>query len=77
MEAKDDKWCVCGLQAVAYYPCVYQYIPSYPYCAEHLENAMIDMAKTVWKYDNGMQAIAIYQAKETEKIQKAIGYSNV
>ena len=38
---------------------------------------MIDMAKTVWKYDNGMQAIAIYQAKETEKIQKAIGYSNV
>ena len=36
MEAKDDKFCVCG-----------------------------------------MQAIAIYQAKEKKKKQKAIGYSNV
>ena len=36
MEAKDDKLCVCG-----------------------------------------MQAIAIYQAKETAKKQKAIGYSKV
>ena len=78
MEAKDDKCCVCGKQAVAYYPCVDHDIPSYPYCAEHLEKAMIDMAKAVWKDDKDMQAIAIYQAKETaKKIQKAIGYVNV
>ena len=70
MEAKDDKCCVCGQQAVAYYPCVDPDIPSYPYCAEHLENAMIDMAKTVWKDDKGMRAIAIYQAKETAKKYK-------
>ena len=42
-----------------------------------MENVMIDMAKTIWKDDNSMQAIAIYQAKETAKKQKAIGYSNV
>lgn len=67
MEAKDDKCCVCGKQAVAYYPCI---IPSCPYCADHLEEAMIDMAKTVWKDDKDMQAIAIYQAKETAKKYK-------
>lgn len=31
---------------------------------------MIDMYKTVWKDDKGMKAIAIYQAKETEKKYK-------
>ena len=70
MEAKDDKRCVCGKQAVAYYPCVDPDIPSYPYCADHLEEAVIDMAKTVWKDDKGMQAVAIYHAKETIKKYK-------
>ena len=70
MEAKDDKCCVCGLQAVAYYPCVDPDIPSYPYCADHLEEAMIDMAKTVWKDDKGMQTVAIYHAKEAVKKYK-------
>ena len=64
MEAKDDKCCVCGKQAVAYYPCVDPDIPSYPYCADHLEKAMIDMAKVVWKDDKGMQAVAIAMAQE-------------
>lgn len=65
MEAKDDKCCMCGRQAVAYYPCVDPDIPSHPYCADHLYDAMVEMAKAVWKDDNGMQAIAIYQAKKT------------
>ena len=64
MEAKDDKCCVCGKQTVAYYPCVDPDIPSYPYCADHLEKAMIDMAKVVWKDDKGMQAVAIAMAQE-------------
>ncbi len=61
--AKDDKCCICGKQAVAYYPCVDPDIPSYPYCADHLEEAMIDMAKAVWKDDKGMQVMAIVMAE--------------
>ena len=68
--AKDCQCIVCGKQAVAMFPLVDPDIPSYPYCADHLEEAMIDMAKTVWKDDKGMQAVAIYHAKETVKKYK-------
>ena len=67
MEAKDSKCCVCGKQAVAFYPCVDPDIPSYPYCADHLEEAMIDMAKAIWQDDDGMLAVAINMARETAK----------
>lgn len=70
MEAKNDRCCVCGKQEVSYFPCVDPDIPSYPYCADHLEKAMINMAKAVWKDDKGMQAVAIYQAKEAVKKYK-------
>ena len=70
MKAKDCRCCVCGKQAVAFYPCVDPDIPSHPYCADCLEGAMIEMAKAVWKDDKGMQAIAIWQAKETAKKYK-------
>ena len=70
MKAKDCKCCMCNKQAVAFYPLVDPDIPSYPYCADHLEEAMIDMAKAVWKDDKDMQVIAIYQAKETAKKYK-------
>ena len=70
MKAKDCKCCICNKQAVAFYPLVDIDIPSYPYCADHLEEVMIDMAKAVWKDDKDMQAIAIYQAKETAKKYK-------
>lgn len=66
--AKDKKCCMCDKQAVAFYPAnIDPDIPSYPYCADHLEEAMIDMAKEVWKDDKGMQRIAIYTAKERIK----------
>lgn len=67
MEAKDEKCCKCGKQAVAYYPHIDPDIPSYPYCADHLEEAMIETAKFVWHDDKGMQAIAQVQAKEAVK----------
>ena len=56
---------MCDKQAVAFYPVVDPDIPSHPYCADHLEKAMIGVAKAVWKNDKGMQAAAIYQAKQT------------
>ena len=65
MEAKDCKCCMCDKQAVAFYPCIDPDIPSNPYCADHLEEAMIDVAKAVWKDDKGMQEVAIYKAKQT------------
>lgn len=70
MEAKDDKCCMCGKQAVAFYPVIDPDIPSNPYCADHLEEAMIGVAKAVWKDDKGMLAVAIYHAKEAVKKYK-------
>ena len=70
MKAKDCKCCVCNKQAVAFYPFVDPDIPSNPYCADHLEEAMIDMAKAVWKDDNGIQKVAICHAKEVVKKYK-------
>jgi hypothetical protein len=67
MEAKDTKCCMCKKQAVAFWPQVDPDIPSYPYCADHLEEAMIETAKLVWPDDKGMQAIAEFQAKEAVK----------
>lgn len=64
MKATECKCSVCGKQAVAFYPCVDPDIPSYPYCADHLEEAMTDMAKAVWKDDKGIQLIVIEQAKQ-------------
>lgn len=73
MKANECKCCVCGKQAVAYYPCVDPDIPSHPYCADHLEEAMIDMAKAVWKDNKGMQAMAIQMAKiAAEKYRKEV-----
>ena len=71
MEAKDCKCCVCGKQAVAFYPCIDPDIPSHPYCADCLENAMIETAKALWPNDKGMLLIAKEQAKKAvEKYKK-------
>ena len=73
MEAKDCKCCVCDKQAVAFYPVIDPDIPSYPYCADCLEKAMVDTAKLLWKDDNGMLAIAKHQAhKAADKYRKEV-----
>lgn len=63
MKASECKCCKCGKQAVAFWPCVDPDIQSSPYCTDHLEEAMVDMAKWIWKDDKGMQAVAIHHAK--------------
>ena len=64
MKANECKCCKCGKQAVAFYPCIDPDIPSYPYCADHLEKAMIEVAEAVWKDKEDMLIIAKYQAKQ-------------
>lgn len=64
MDAKDCKCCVCGKQAVAFYPIIDPDIPSYPYCADCLEKAMVDTAKLLWEDDKDMLVITKYQAKK-------------
>lgn len=70
IKASDCKCCECNAQAVTFWPVIDPDIPSYPYCADCLEKAMIDLANTMWKDDEGMKAIAVYQAKKTaEKLR--------
>lgn len=72
MKASECKCVKCGKQAVAFYPCVDPDIPSNPYCAGHLYDAMVDMAEAVWPNDKGMQAIAKVQAaKAREKYKQS------
>lgn len=68
--AKDCKCCVCGKQAVAFYPCVDPDISSYPYCPDCLYKAMVDMAKAVWGNDKGMLLIAKHEAEQIRKKYK-------
>ena len=67
VKATNCKCIICGKQAVTFYPVIDPDIPSYPYCPACLEKAMIEMAKVVWKDNEGMQAIAVMQARETRK----------
>ena len=67
VKATDCKCIICGKQAVTFYPVIDPDIPSYPYCPACLEKAMIEMAKVVWKDNEGMQAIAAMQAREARK----------
>lgn len=64
MKASECKCCKCGKQAVAFYPCIDPDIPSHPYCADHLEKAMIELAEALWKDKEDMLIIAKYQARQ-------------
>lgn len=72
MKASECKCCVCGKQAVAFYPCVDPDIPSHPYCADCLHDAMIDMAKAVWSDDKDMQVLAKAIAENAREKYKQI-----
>ena len=63
-KASDCKCCQCGATAVAFYPVVDPDIPSHPYCADCLYDAMVELSKVLWKDDKGMQLIAREQAKK-------------
>ena len=66
-KASDCKCCKCGQTAVAFYPVVDPDIPSHPYCADCLYDAMVELSKVLWKDDKGMQLIAREQAKKAVK----------
>lgn len=71
IKASDCKCSKCDKPAVAFYPFVDPDIPIYPYCADCLYDAMVELAKAVWKDNQEMQTIAIYQAQRVrEKYKK-------
>lgn len=53
-KASDERCCVCGKQAVAYWPVFDPDIPAYPYCRECLDKEkrelMIRLAEIDKKY---------------------------
>lgn len=57
MKASECKCCVCGKQAVAFWPVCDPDIPSHPYCRECLDKAkaelMIKLSEIDKKYSNG------------------------
>ena len=43
IKASEQKCCVCGKQAIAFWPVVDPDIPSYPYCRGCLDEAKIKL----------------------------------
>ena len=43
IKASDCKCCVCGKQAVAFWPCIDPDIPSHPYCRRCLDRAKMQL----------------------------------
>jgi hypothetical protein len=55
-KASDERCCVCGKPAVAYWPVYEPDIPAYPYCRECLDKAkeelMIKLMEIDKKYEH-------------------------
>ncbi len=51
MKASECKCCVCGKQAVAFWPIIDPDIPSYPYCRNCLDKAKREMLIDILKRD--------------------------
>jgi len=51
MEAKDCKCCVCGRQAVAFWPLMDPDIPSQPFCRECLDKQKIKLLIELFGYE--------------------------
>lgn len=49
--AKDQRCCVCGKQAVAFWPVFEPDIPSYPYCRECLDKEKMELLKRLIEID--------------------------
>jgi len=43
MKASDQKCCICGKQAVAFWPVCDPDIPSHPYCRKCLDKAKMEL----------------------------------
>lgn len=62
--AKDMKCCVCGKQAVAFWPCCDPDIPSQPYCRECLDEVKLKFLIELSKIDNKRENKQIKQINE-------------
>ncbi len=51
MKASECKCCVCGKQAVAFWPVCDPDIPSYPYCRECLDKAKMGLMVMLQEVD--------------------------
>ena len=49
--AKNQRCCVCGKQAVAYWPIIDPDIPAYPYCRECLDKAKMELMVMLQEVD--------------------------
>lgn len=52
MKASECKCCVCGKQAVAFWPCIDPDIKSLPYCRECLDKAKMELLIEMFENDN-------------------------
>lgn len=49
VKATECKCCVCGEQAVAFWPCIDPDIPSLPYCRKCLDKEKAEMLRRIFK----------------------------
>lgn len=67
MNAEECKCCICGAQAVAFWPIIDPDIPEYPYCRRCLDDAKAEMIMQIVGVDLKVaKAIVKNQNKENK-----------
>ena len=64
MKASECKCCVCGKQAIAFWPVIDPDIPSEPYCRECLDKAKLEALVKIYGEEEGK---AIFEYHKNNK----------
>ena len=61
MKASECKCCICGKQAVAFWPVIDLDIPSSPYCRECLDKEKLKMLIDMWGEEKGKNYFELFK----------------
>lgn len=64
MKASECKCCICGKQAVAFWPMIDPDIPSSPYCRECLDKEKLKVLIDMWGEEKGRSHFELYKKGE-------------
>lgn len=63
-KASDCKCCMCGAQAVAFWPLIDPDIPQYPYCRKCLDKEKLKVMIAIYGKEKGKELFNIWNKNE-------------
>ena len=74
VKASDCKCCVCGVQAVAFWPCFDPDIPQHPYCRKCLDKEKLKALIAICGDEDGRKHFARYNKEHKDGKAKKTSY---